>query len=79
MATCDGEVSFATLELPREFEELQGLLEADLQAIVRMLTERAHERLFLTRREFSQLQASLWNGLTETLNTTMEPLSADRR
>ncbi len=79
MSTCEQEASFATLELPPEFEDLAGLLQIDLQAIVALLTQRAHERLFLTRREYRQLQQSLWNGLAEGINHTLEPLSADRR
>jgi hypothetical protein len=79
MPTCEQDAAFAAFELPREFEDLEGLLHADLKAIVEMMTQRAHERLFLTRREYSQLQSTLWNGLTEVLNSTMEPLSADRR
>jgi hypothetical protein len=79
MATCTPETSFSPLLLPAEFEDLSGLLNADLQAIVTMLTERAHERLLLTRREYLELQQSLWNGLTEVVNQAVEPLSAERR
>ena len=43
------------------------------------LTERAHERLMLTRREYLELQQNLWNGLTEVVNQAVEPLSAERR
>ena len=79
MATCDQEVIYSSMDLPPEFEDLAGLLHTDLQAIVGMVTERAHERLFLTRREHSQLQAALWNRLTEALNETLEPLTAENR
>ena len=79
MATCDRPTSFIDLDLPKEFEDLEGLIRADLEAIVRMVTERAHERLFLTRREFAQLQTDLWNGLADTINAAVEPLSADLR
>jgi hypothetical protein len=79
MATCTQCTSFSTLELPAEFEDLSGLLHADLQAIVTMLAERAHERLLLTRREYVELQQTLWNGLTEVVNQAVEPLTADRR
>jgi hypothetical protein len=79
MATCERDTSFASLELPAEFEDLEGLLQADLRAIVVMLTQRAHERLLLTRREHAQLQQSLWNGLVDSLNEAMAPLSAETR
>ena len=79
MATCDHEATFTALELPPEFDDLAGPVQADLRAIVVMLTQRAHERLLLTRREYQQLQQTLWNGLTEAVNAAMEPLSAENR
>ena len=79
MSTCPTKRSFTELELPVEFEDLTGLVQADLKAVVVMLTQRARERLLLTRRESQLLQTTLWNGLTEAVNQAMEPLSADRR
>ncbi len=79
MAFCEQDAAFAMLDLPDEFRELEGLLEADLHAIVTMVTERAHERLFLTRREHRQLQVQLWNGLAEVLATALQPLSVANR
>jgi hypothetical protein len=68
-----------TLELPHEFEDLTGLLESDLKAVVVQLAERATERLLLTRRETRQLRRTLWNNLTQVVNEAVEPLSAERR
>jgi hypothetical protein len=79
MATVENGTSLSELELPGEFEDLEGLLHTDLKAIVTMLTQRAHERLLLTRREYRQLHQTLWNGLTEVVNGAVEPLSAERR
>ena len=79
MATCERDTSFATLDLPIEFADLKGLLQADIKAMVTMLTERANERLFLTQNEVEELQETLWNGLTEVVNHAMEPLSAELR
>lgn len=79
MSTCDKESALRRLELPAEFEDLTGLLHTDMRAIVAVLTERAGERLLLTRRESKQLRQKLWNRLTEAVNTSLEPLSADRR
>jgi len=79
MAICERDTTFSALDLPAEFEGLEGLLHTDLRAIVSMVTERAHERLLLTRRQHFQLQQALWNGLTEALNDAVEPLSADNR
>lgn len=79
MSTCDKESVLRRLELPHEFEDLTGLLQLDLKAVVGMISERAGERLLLTRRESRQLRQNLWNRLTEAVNATVEPLSADRR
>jgi hypothetical protein len=79
MATCNHEHAIRRLDLPAEFEDLEGLLEADLRAMVSAVTERACERLLLTRRESRLLRARLWNRLTQAVNDTVEPLSADRR
>lgn len=67
------------LELPAEFEDLEGLLEADLNAIVHMITERAGDRLLLTRREAAALRYNLWNRLATAVNESLEPLSAELR
>ena len=79
MATCKAETSLRTLELPDEFEDLTGLLQTDLKAVVALLTERATERLLLTRRETRQLRQTLWNNLAQVVNQVVEPLSAERR
>lgn len=79
MATCKTDKKLDRLDLPREFEEIEGLVRADLRAVVAMIADRANERLLLTRREYAQLQANLWNRLVGVVNQTVEPLSADRR
>ena len=79
MATCNTDAILQGLELPAEFEDLTGLLAADLRAIVSMLSRRANERLLLTRREHRALQVELWNGLTTAINEAVAPLSADLR
>jgi hypothetical protein len=65
--------------LPDEFEDLSGLLQSNLKAVVALLTERASDRLLLTRREMCQLRRTLWNNLAQVVNEAVEPLSADRR
>lgn len=67
------------LNLPAEFEDLSGMIEADLKAVATMLTRRAHERLLLTRREYRQLHRDLLSRLAESVNETMEPLTAECR
>ena len=79
MATCRQETPIPSFELPAEFEDLTGLLQADLKAVVNVLTQRAGERLLLTRRESQLLRRTLWNNLTEAVNKSVEPLSAERR
>ncbi len=79
MATVERKAEFVPLELPEEFEDLEGLLRSDLQAIIGMFAQRAHDRLFLTRREFRELQAELWNGMTEAIRTAVAPLSVENR
>jgi hypothetical protein len=79
MAACKNAASLNELELPVEFEDLEGLLRADLRAVVAMLTQRANERLLLTRREHHQLRETLWNNLTAAVNEAVEPLTAERR
>ncbi len=79
MAACHQQISLQALDLPHELEGLEGLVQTDLKAIVTVLTQRASERLLLTRRETYQLRRELWNNLTRAINETVEPLSADRR
>ena len=79
MATCRQATCLRSLELPHEFEDLTGLLETDLKAVVGLLMQRANERLLLTRRETRQLRQTLWNNLTQVINEAVDPLSSDRR
>jgi len=79
MAIRNPKASLHSLELPNEFEDLSGLLESDLKVIVSALSDRANERLLLTRRESQHLQRTLWNSLTKAINDAVEPLTADRR
>ena len=79
MSTVNQENGLQGLDLPIEFEDLTGLLQTDIRAIVSVITQRASERLLLTRRETRYLRHTLWNRLTQAVNTTVEPLSADRR
>lgn len=79
MATCNKESAPRRLDLPDEFEDLTGFLETDIRAIVSAVAERAGERLLLTRRESKALRDNLRNRLTQAINQSVEPLSADRR
>ena len=68
-----------SLDLPREYDGLEGLIEADLQAIVHALTNQAHDRLRLTPRQRDALEANLWNRLVSAVNETMEPFTIENR
>jgi hypothetical protein len=67
------------LHLPPEFEDLTGVVQNDLKVMVSILTDRASERLLLSRRQSQLLRRSLWEGLTRALNEKLEPLSVERR
>jgi Mrp family chromosome partitioning ATPase len=81
MSTCEREatIEFEALDLPPALEDVEGLVAADLRAIVAMLATQANERLFLTRRELRQLQQTLWNRLVGSLNEAVAPLTVDSR
>ncbi len=67
-----------TLELPDCFEDLTGIISADVKVIVRALADQASQRLLLTGRQTHDLKCKLWNKLTEAINESMEPLTVDR-
>lgn len=79
MATVARETPSVPLDLPREFDGLEGLIQADLQAVVSMVAQRAHERLWLTRGEFARLQTRLWNSLADAVNDAVGPMSVENR
>ena len=79
MSTCKSNDSLNELELPREFEDLEAFVRSDLKAIVKAIANRGNERLLLSRREYRDLQIRLWNRLTDVINETMEPLTAENR
>jgi hypothetical protein len=66
------------LELPDEFEDLTGMLQADLRVIVTALTQRAAERSLVSRRQARQFQRDLWNELTHSINRAVQSLDPNR-
>ncbi len=74
-----GESPFLPLELTDELSDVAELIEMDLRAIVNLVAERAHDRLFLTRPEYRRLQKNLWNRLVTSVNDVVKPLSAEAR
>ncbi len=67
------------LALPDTLDDLSGLVQADLNAIVDMLTERATEQLLLTHRQRTSLRGELWNRLVDSLNDAVAPLNVESR
>jgi hypothetical protein len=67
------------LELPDAFEDLTGVISADLGVIVTALTQRAGERMLLSPRQRQELRRALWNNLTQVINETLEPLRVERQ
>jgi hypothetical protein len=78
MMPCTRDNSLRSLELPDAFEDLSGVIGADLKVIVTALAQRASERLLLSRRQSLELQRALWNDLTRVISETVEPLTVDR-
>ena len=78
MSTCTQESPPRSLELPDAFEDLTGVIASDLKVIVTVLTQRAGERMLLSRRQLQQFQRRLWNDLTQVLTETLEPLDVER-
>jgi hypothetical protein len=79
MFACTQESPPRALELPEAFEDLTGIIASDLKVIVGALTQRAGERMLLSRRERQELQCTLWNNLTRALAETLEPFDVERR
>jgi hypothetical protein len=77
MSTCTRTSRPQTLELPDAFEDLTGVISADLKVIVTALTQRAGERMLLSPRQSAQLQRTLWNNLIRAVNETMGPLNVE--
>jgi hypothetical protein len=73
------EVIYNDLDLPREIRAIEGPVRADLRAIASALSGHAQAQLLLPRRAQVELQARLWNRLTDVINETMAPYSAELR
>jgi hypothetical protein len=79
MATRTRDNTLQTLNLPDTFEDLSGLIAADLRVISTALAERAGDRLLLSPRQCHQLRRKLWTKMTEAINETMESLTVERQ
>ena len=79
MSTRTRDNTLRTLNLPETFEDLSGVISADLRVISTALAERAADRLLLSPRQCHQLRRKLWNKMTQAINETMESLSVERQ
>ena len=79
MATRTRDNTLQTLNLPDTFEDLSGLIGADLRVISTALAERAGDRLLLSPRQCHQLRRKLWNKMTQAINETMGSLTVERQ
>ena len=79
MSICTGKDILESLDLPEDFEDLTGVIQADLRVIVTALTQRANERLLLSKRQAQQFQRDLWNELTRSINVAVRTLTSDRQ
>jgi hypothetical protein len=79
MSTCTRKSPVNALELPPAFEDLSGVISADLKVIVSALAERASERLMMGRAQNQQLRRELWNNLTRVINESVETLNVERQ
>ena len=78
MSTCTTETPPRPLELPDAFEDLTGVIASDLKVIVNALTQRAGERMLLSRPQRYRLRRTLWDNLTRALAESLEPLDVER-
>jgi hypothetical protein len=79
MSTRTRDNTLRTLNLPDSFEDLSGLISADLRVISTALAERAADRLLLSPRQCHQLRRKLWNKMTQAISETMESLTVERQ
>jgi len=68
-----------SLKLPPEFEDLTGVIQNDLKVIVKILGDRADQRLLLSKRQSQQLRRTLWDCLVDSIRQGLEPLKVEHR
>ncbi|GIW86837.1 MAG: hypothetical protein KatS3mg108_1161 [Isosphaeraceae bacterium] len=74
-----GQLNLRPLALPGSLDDLVGLVGADLDAIVTMLTDRASQTLLLSMRQRRQLRCELWNRLVDSVNDVVAALDVENR
>lgn len=57
-----------TLTLPPGLDDVSGLLEIDMTAIVQVMSNHAQQQFLLSHNQADKFRRQLWNRLTEVLN-----------
>jgi hypothetical protein len=57
-----------TLSLPPELDEVSGILEIDMTAIVQVMSAHAQQQFLLSRGQADKFRRQLWNRLADVLN-----------
>lgn len=57
-----------SLSLPPGLDDVSGLLEIDMTAIVQVMSDHAQQQFLLSRNQADKFRRQLWNRLTEVLN-----------
>lgn len=56
------------LSLPPELDEVSGILEIDMSAIVQVMSSHAQQQFLLSRGQADKFRRHLWNRLADVLN-----------
>lgn len=56
------------LNLPPGLDDVTGLLEIDISAIVQVMSDHAEQQYLLSRGQADKFRRQLWNRLTDVLN-----------
>lgn len=56
------------LSLPPELDEVSGILEIDMSAIVQVMSSHAQQQFLLSRGQADKFRRQLWNRLADVLN-----------
>lgn len=57
-----------TLSLPPELDDVTGILEIDMTAIVQVMSSHAQQQFLLSRGQADKFRRQLWNRLADVLN-----------
>jgi hypothetical protein len=79
MAECETANGRVALDLPPVLEAIEGLIEADIDAIARAIATRAHEQMFLGKQPFRELFERVRRGIVNEINLAVADLRVESR